>query len=84
MIVVGQFSKDSSNAVGAIGATTSLTHLFINFFMGFSVGATVLVARYFGLKNDAFFRRLGHEACEKLVKQKEFTEQKINKNKEEI
>ena len=39
---------------------------------------------YFGLKNDAFFRRLGREAWEKLVKQKEFTEQKINKNKEEV
>ena len=39
---------------------------------------------YFGLKNDAFFRRLGRNAWEKLVKQKEFTEQKINKNKEEV
>ena len=62
MIVVGQFSKDSSNAVGAIGATTSLTHLFINFFMGFSVGATVLVARYFGSKSDDDLSQTLHTA----------------------
>ena len=62
MIIVGQFSADSSNAVGAIGATASLTHLFINFFMGFSVGATVLVARYFGSKNDEDLSQTLHTA----------------------
>ncbi|MBR6737897.1 MAG: MATE family efflux transporter [Clostridia bacterium] len=62
MIIVGQFSKDSSTAVGAIGATSSLIHVFVNFFMGFSVGATVLIARYFGSKQENDLNQTIHTA----------------------
>ena len=48
LIVVGQFSASSNTAVGAIGATGSLTSLIVNAFIGLSVGASVLVARGYG------------------------------------
>ena len=41
-----------SNAVGAIGMTGSFVSLVVNLFMGFSVGANVIVARYLGAKDD--------------------------------
>lgn len=52
MIVVGKFAGDS--ALAAVGSTTSLTQLMVNFFIGLSVGANVLIARYYaaGLKED--------------------------------
>ena len=52
MIVVGKFAGDS--ALAAVGATTSLTQLLVNFFIGLSVGANVLIARYYAanLKED--------------------------------
>ncbi len=52
MVVVGQFSKDSQLAVGAIGSVGSLINLFVNFFMGLSIGATILIARYFGANRE--------------------------------
>ncbi|MBQ8295014.1 MAG: MATE family efflux transporter [Clostridia bacterium] len=39
------------NAVGAIGMTGSFIHLIVNVFIGFSVGANVVVAREIGAKN---------------------------------
>lgn len=39
------------NAVGAIGITGSFIHLVINVFIGFAVGANVVVAREIGAKN---------------------------------
>ena len=36
------------NAVGAIGTTLSFIHLIVNFFIGFAVGANVVVAREIG------------------------------------
>lgn len=62
MVVVGQFSPDSSTAVGAIGATGSLITLFVNFFMGLSIGATVLIARYFGANREKDMSQTVHTA----------------------
>ncbi len=39
------------NAVGAIGTTNSFIHLIVNIFIGFSVGANVVVAREIGAKD---------------------------------
>ena len=50
MMVVSLSSE--SNAVGAIGTTTSFISLVVNLFIGFSVGANVVVARTIGA-NDA-------------------------------
>lgn len=46
IIVVGQFAGDE--ALAAVGSTSSLINLLVNVFMGLSVGANVLVARYYG------------------------------------
>ncbi len=46
LIVVGQFCGEFS--VAAVGATTSLTNLIINVFIGFSVGSGVSVAQTYG------------------------------------
>lgn len=46
IIVVGQFV--GSDAMAAVGSTSSLISLLVNFFIGISVGANVLVARFYG------------------------------------
>lgn len=49
LIVVSKFSNDSE-ALGAVGSTSSLINLIVNLFMGLSVGANVLVAKHYGAK----------------------------------
>ena len=46
IIVVGRFAGDT--ALAAVGSTSSLVLLLSNLFIGLSVGANVLAARYFG------------------------------------
>lgn len=46
MVVAGRFAGNV--ALGAVGATSSLINLFINVFIGMSVGTNVLVAHFFG------------------------------------
>ena len=46
VIVVGRFAGPT--ALAAVSSTGSLTGLIINFFMGFSLGASVLVAQAYG------------------------------------
>ena len=41
----------SSDAMAAVGATSSVIKLLVGFFMGISVGCTVVVARHYGSKN---------------------------------
>ena len=48
IIVVGRFAGD--NSLAAVGSTTSLINLLTNLFIGLSVGANVLVGKYFGGK----------------------------------
>ncbi len=50
MVVVGQFSGNV--ALAAVGSTGSLVTLFVNFFIGFSVGGGVTVAHAIGAKDD--------------------------------
>ena len=50
--VVGRFA--GSNSLAAVGSTGSLINLIINLFIGFSVGASVVVAKNLGAHN---FRR---------------------------
>lgn len=50
IIVVGRFAGD--NSLAAVGSTTSIINLLVNLFMGLSVGANVLVARFFGGKRE--------------------------------
>ena len=46
IIVVGRFAGDDSLA--AVGANSSFINLLTNFFMGFSIGVNVLVAKFIG------------------------------------
>ncbi|MBQ9940839.1 MAG: MATE family efflux transporter [Clostridia bacterium] len=50
LVVVGNYCGEVS--VAAVGATGSLTNLFVNFFIGFSVGAGVTVAHGLGSQDD--------------------------------
>ena len=49
IVVVGQF--DSSDAMAAVGSTSSLNNLIVNLFLGLSAGGSVVVAQYFGMKS---------------------------------
>lgn len=49
IVVVGQFT--GSSALAAVGSTSSLINLFVNVFIGFSIGANVLVAQYYGARD---------------------------------
>ncbi|MGN0347644.1 MAG: MATE family efflux transporter [Lachnospiraceae bacterium] len=48
MIIIGQY--DSTNALAALGSVTALINFFVNLMMGISIGANVIVARYYGAK----------------------------------
>ncbi len=48
-IVVGNFV--GTEALAAVGATTMITNMAVFFFNGFSVGAGVIIGRYFGAKD---------------------------------
>ena len=45
IVVVGRFS--GSQALAAVGSTTSLINMFTNLFIGVSLGANVLAARFY-------------------------------------
>ena len=48
-IVVGNYV--STEALAAVGATTMIVNMAVFFFNGFSIGAGVIIGRYFGAKN---------------------------------
>ncbi len=58
IVVVGRFAGD--NSLAAVGSTTSLIQLLVNLFIGLSVGANVLVARYYGAKQYASLSKTVH------------------------
>ena len=60
LVVVGRFR--GSLAVGAVGATGSITRLLINFFIGLSIGAGVSVAHAIGAKQEKKLHRIIHTA----------------------
>ena len=60
IIVVGRFS--GSTALAAVGATSSLINLLVNLFLGLSIGANVLVARYRGARADEDTEETVHTA----------------------
>ncbi len=49
-----------ANAVGAIGTTSSFVHLIVNIFIGFSVGANVIVAKHIGANDKEKTQRAVH------------------------
>lgn len=60
IIVVGRFS--GSQALAAVGSTTALINIFTNLFIGISLGANVLAARYFAAGRDREMSEAVHTA----------------------
>lgn len=60
IIVVGRFS--GSEALAAVGSTSSLINLLINLFIGISIGGNVLMARYIGAQDYKNARETLHTA----------------------
>ena len=60
LIVVGRFC--GSISVAAVGATSSLTNLMVNFFIGLSVGTGVTVAHGLGSREENVVHRAVHTA----------------------
>lgn len=60
IIVVGRFS--GSQALAAVGSTTALINIFTNLFIGISLGANVLAARYYAAERNKEMSETVHTA----------------------
>lgn len=60
IIVVGRFAGHI--ALSAVGSTSSLINFLVNFFMGLSIGANVLVARFYGAGQKKELSEMVHTA----------------------
>ena len=60
MIVAGRFI--GSLSLAAIGSTSSLIHLFINIFLGLSVGSSVIVGHFYGANSPKDVEETVHTA----------------------
>ncbi|MGN0380096.1 MAG: MATE family efflux transporter [Butyrivibrio sp.] len=60
IIVVGKWCGD--NSLGAVGSNTALINLLTNVFIGLSIGANVLVARFYGSGNQRDLSETVHTA----------------------
>ena len=60
IIVVGRFT--GSDALAAVGSTSSLINLLVNLFIGVSVGANVMAARYYGSGSEKEMFQTVHTA----------------------
>ncbi|MCI9435665.1 MAG: MATE family efflux transporter [Lachnospiraceae bacterium] len=56
IVVVGRFA--GNEALAAVGSTSSLTNLIVNLFIGLSVGANVLVARFYGAGQEGELKEM--------------------------
>lgn len=60
IIVVGRFG--GSQSLAAVGSTTALINIFTNLFIGISLGANVLAARYYAAERDKEMSEAVHTA----------------------
>ena len=58
--VVGQFA--GSRALAAVGSNAAVINLLVNIFIGLSVGANVIIARYIGERNERKVQSAVHTA----------------------
>lgn len=58
--VVGRFA--GKQALAAVGSNGAVINLLVNIFIGLSVGANVIIARYIGLKNEQKVQKAVHTA----------------------
>jgi putative MATE family efflux protein len=59
-VIIGQFA--GKDALASIDAILNLTKLPVNFFIGISVGATIIIAQYIGAKETEKLSRAVHTA----------------------
>ena len=59
-LIVGQFL--GKEALAAVSSTGSLTYLLIGFFMGFSTGAGIVIARWIGAEDEQRASKAVHTA----------------------
>ena len=60
LVIVGRFGQSGSNAVAAVGCTSSITALMTNFFIGCSAGSGITVAHAIGAKQKDAIHRAVH------------------------
>lgn len=60
IIVVGRWAGD--NSLAAVGSNSSIIGLLTNLFIGLSVGANILAARFYGAKEEESLRQTVHTA----------------------
>ena len=60
LVIVSRYA--GSNAMASVGATSSVTNLLINLFIGISLGGGVVVSRKFGAKDKEGMNRAVHSA----------------------
>ena len=60
VIVVGNYA--GHEALAAVSSTGALINLLVNVFMGLSVGASVVIARYYGARDIISLRKAEHTA----------------------
>lgn len=60
MVVVGRFA--GSTSLAAVGANASLINLLTNLFIGFSVGANVMTAQFYGARKEREMNETVHSA----------------------
>ncbi len=60
VVVVGRFA--GNDALAAVGSTSSLINLLVNVFIGLSVGANVMVARFYGAGQKRELEEMVHTA----------------------
>ena len=60
IIVVGRFAGD--NSLAAVGSNSALITLMTNLFIGFSVGANVTAARFYGARKQKDLKETVHTA----------------------
>ena len=60
IVVVGRFAGD--NSLAAVGSNASLINLLTNLFIGLSVGANVVAAKFFGSRDEQNLSRTVHTA----------------------
>jgi len=58
LVVVSRYA--GSDAMASVGATSAVTNLIVNVFVGFSLGAGVVVARKYGARDDESIHRAVH------------------------
>ena len=60
IVVVGRFT--GRQALAAVGSTTALINVFVNLFIGISLGANVLAARFYAAKKEKEMSEVVHTA----------------------